>query len=301
MIKIRKNLITILLILILEIFILLNPDILIRYSKDGLNLFINKLFISLFPFFVLNKILIDYNLPYYISKLKTNSTTLSIIILSMLSGMPSNAEYIKDYLENEIISLEEAEKLLIVTYFPSPVFVITVVGYLGFNSVFTGFILLFIIYLTNLILWALIKNNKRLKSNILYIKNNVNFIVSFKKAISSSLNSLMIILGNIIIFSILIGILNKFLNTNIYFESILTSLLELSNGIKKISVIGTNFNIKFSLCLFALIFSGLSIHSQVSSILSNYNINFLKIFLYRLVTSIFISCFSYIVLYFLNP
>ena len=134
MIKKRKNLIIILLIIILEIFILLNPNTLIAYTKEALKLFINKLFITLFPFFVLNKMLINCNLPYYISKSKKNNISLSIIILSMLSGMPSNAEYIKDYLDNNIISLKTAEKLLTVTFFPSPVFVITVIGYLEFNN-----------------------------------------------------------------------------------------------------------------------------------------------------------------------
>lgn len=302
MIKKRKNIIIILLIMILEIFILLNPNILITYSKDALKLFINKLFISLFPFFVLNKILIDYNLQYYISKSKKNNTSLSIIILSMLSGMPSNAEYIKDYLDNNIISLKEAEKLLIITFFPSPVFVITVIGYLEFNNTFIGVILLSIVYLTNFVLYLLIKNKYKdnCSNNNLLIKKNKNFILSLKESIHSSFESLMIILGNIIIFSILVGLLNNYLNLNIYLESIITSLLELSNGIKKISDLITNFNIKFCLCLFALIFSGFSIHFQISSILSKYNINFLKIFLYRLEIAIIISSFFYVILHYLN-
>lgn len=299
MIKKKNNLIIILLILILEVFILLNPNVLIIYSKDALNLFINKLFISLFPFFVLNKILIDYNLPYYISKLKRNSITFSIVILSILSGMPSNAEYVKDYLDNNIISLKEAERLLIFTFFPSPVFVITVIGYLGFNSIFIGFILLFIIYLTNFVLWLFIRK-KDIKNNNIEIKKRTNFMLSLKKAITSSIDSLIIILGNIIIFSLLIGLLDKYLNFNIFFESIITSLLELSNGIKKISDLITNFNIKFSLCLFALIFSGFSIHFQAASILSNYKINIIKIIIYRLIISIFVSSISYVILYLLN-
>ncbi len=161
MIKKRKNLIIIFLIILLEIFILFNPNILITYSKDAINLFINKLFISLFPFFVLNKILINYNFPYYISKLKNSNIYLSIIILSMLSGMPSNAEYIKDYLDKKIITLKEAEKLLIITFFPSPVFVITVIGYLGFNSIYIGMALLLIIYLTNFLIFIIIKDKNK--------------------------------------------------------------------------------------------------------------------------------------------
>lgn len=302
MIKKRKNIIVILIILIFELFILLNPKILVLYSKEALILFINKIFISLFPFFVLNKILIDFNLPYYISKIKKSNPIFSIIILSMLSGMPSNAEYIKDYLENNIISPKEAEKILLITFFPSPVFVITVVGYLGFNSIIVGIVLLIIIYFTNFILFLIIKNKYKTKLiNVdVRIKKSNKFMSSLKKAIQSSLESLMIILGNIIMFSILIGLLNKYLNLNIYFESIITSVLELSNGVKKISELITNFDIKFSLCIFALTFSGLSIHFQISSILSKFNIDFFKILVYRLLISIFITFFSYTVLYFVH-
>ena len=132
------------------------------------------------------------------------------------------------------------------------------------------------------------------------IKKNKNFMSSLKESIHSSFESLMIILGNIIMFSILVGLLNKYLNLNIYLETIFTSLLELSNGIKKISELITNFNNKFCLCLFALIFSGFSIHFQISSILSKYNINFLKIFLYRLIASIIVSFSSYMILCHLN-
>ena len=301
MIKKRKNLIIIFIGLILEILILLNPDILALYSKNALELFINKLFISLFPFFVLNKMLINYNLPYYISKIKKSTTYLSLMILSMLSGMPSNAEYIKDYIDNGLLSSDIAEKLLIVTFFPSPVFVITVIGYFCFNSIAIGIILLLSIYIINFILWLIIKGKTNTTNTNLNIKSSKNFMNSLKESIYSSFESLIIILGNIVLFSILIGLLNKYLNLNIYFESILTSFLELSNGIKKISDITTNFNIKFSLCLFALSFSGLSIHSQIASILSKYNINFFKILLYRLIVSIFAFLFSYIILYFLNP
>lgn len=307
MIKKRKNLILVIFIILIEILILFNPKTLVSSSKDAINLFVNKLFISLFPFFVLNKILINYNLPYYISKLKLNiiskllninNSYISIIILSLLTGMPSNAEYIKDYLDKGIISLSEAKKLLIITFFPSPVFVITVIGYLGFNSIFIGVILLLLIYLFNFLLGLIIRNkynNSFINNNKLKIINNKKFMLILKESIFSSLSSLMIILGNIIIFSIILGLLNNYLNLSPVSNSIISSLLELTNGIKKISDLSTNFNIKFSFCVFALTFSSLSIHFQVSSILSDYNINFSKILLYRLLSSIIFSLTLYMI------
>lgn len=304
MIKKRRNLILIVFIIMIEVLILFNSKTLVSSSKEALNLFVNKLFISLFPFFVLNKILINYNISYYVSKLKLNliskflninNSYISIIILSMLSGMPSNAEYIKDYLDSGIISLKEAERILLISFFPSPVFVITVIGYLGFNSLFIGFILLLVVYIFNFLISLITRNkyNNVNNSNNLKIINSKKLMLILKESISSSFNSLMVILGNIIIFSIILGLLNKYLNLSPIISSIISSFLELTNGIKKISDLNTNFNIKFSFCVFALTFSSLSIHFQASSILSKYNINFFKIFLYKLVLSIFFSLLVY--------
>ncbi len=306
----KKNLFLIITLIIFELLILFNSKVLINSTKDALNLFINKLFISLFPFFVLNKILINYNLQGYLSKLKLNiinktlnisNNDLTIIILSLLSGMPSNAEYIKDALNNKIINIKEAERILLISFFPSPVFVITVIGYLNFNSIKIGIILLLIVYLSNFILGIITRNKYKVNKKNIIPENIINnkFMVVLKDSIISSINSLIIILGNLVIFSIILGIINNYLNLNIIQNSILSSLLELTNATKKVSFI-TNFNIKFSLNLFALIFSGFSILSQASSILSEYNINFKKIILYKLITASVISFVSLILLNFLN-
>ena len=305
----KKNLILIIVLIIFELIMLFNSKVVISSTKDAINLFINKLFISLFPFFVLNKILISYNLQGYLSKLKLNilnkllnisNSDITIIILSMLSGMPSNAEYIKDALSNNIMTIKEAERILLISFFPSPVFVITLIGYLNFNSIKIGIILLLITYLSNFLL-GIITRNKYTKNDKLLLNKTSNnkFMNALKKSISSSIDSLLIILGNIIIFSIILGIINNYLDLNIIQNGILSSLLELTNAIKKVSFI-TNFNIKFSLSLFALNFSGFCILSQASSILSEYNINFKKIILYKLISASIISLISLTCLNLLN-
>ena len=307
----KKKIFIIIILVLFELLILLNPKVLINSTKDALNLFINKLFISLFPFFVLNKILISYNIQDYLSKLKLNifnkllninNNDLTIIILSMITGMPSNAEYIKDALSNNIMNTKTAERILMISFFPSPVFVIIVVGYLCFGSIKIGVVILIIIYLSNLLLGIITRNKYELSNNAYKFNNSINnkFMNILKKSITSSIDSLMIILGNIIIFSIILGIINYYLNLNIINISILSSLLELTNAIKKVSII-TNFNIKFSVTIFALMFSGLSVIFQASSILSEYNINFKKITIYKLIISIIFSLLSLAFLYLLNP
>ncbi len=303
----KKNILILIFILFIEIIILFNPNILLVSVSEALNLFINKLFISLFPFFVLNEILLEYNLSYYISSLKynflskifnINKSSISIIILSLLTGHPSNAKYIKDYLDKGLISESEATKLLIITFFPSPVFVITVVGYLLFNNIEIGIFLLLAVYFINFLLGIIIKNKFDIikNENILLPINNKNFSVILKNALINSFSTLFLILGNIIIFLLLLNLFNEYFNFTPIINTIFSILIEITNGIKKASILNTNLALKISLTLFALMFSGLSIHSQVSSILSDYKIDYKSVFTYRIIISIISFIFSYFLL-----
>ncbi len=307
MTKEKNNIFFILTIVILEILLLINPSILITSVKESIELFMNKLFVTLFPFFVLNSILLEYNFQYYISIigknilakiLKISNISLSIIILSLLTGHPSNAKYIKDFLDKKIISVEEATKLLIITYLPNPFFVITIIGYILFNDIFIGIIMLLTIYLINFILGLFIRNkiivnelNKKIE-----IKNNQNLTIILKDSFINSFKTLMIILGNIIIFTIIINLFNNYIHINPIIDSILSSIFELTTGINKISSLSTDFSIKFTLCVSALTFCGLSIHSQIMSILSDYNINFKLIFKYRLIATVISTTFLILIL-----
>ncbi len=311
MTKEKNSILLILFLIVLEILLLINSDILIYSVKEATTLFMSKLFVTLFPFFVLNQILIEYNFQYYISKLSKNfianlfkisSVSISLIFLSLLTGHPSNAKYIKDFLDKKIIKEDEATKLLIITYFPNPVFVITTVGFILFGNILIGVILLILIYIINFILAIFIRNKiviDDINANI-EINRNIRLSNVLKNSFINSFNTLMIILGNIIIFTVIINLFNNYFNFSPLINSILSATIELTTGINKISTLNTDFNLKFALSLFSLIISGISIHSQVMSILSDYKINFKQIFKYRIITSIisFIIIFLILVLCF---
>ena len=113
------------------IFIFKNNKEVANVIIEAVNLFLKKVFVSLFPMFILNDILINLNIPYYFYLLfnklflkvfKTSGLGAYVFIMSLISGTPSNAYILKELVELEKISLEEANHFLTFTYFSNPLF-----------------------------------------------------------------------------------------------------------------------------------------------------------------------------------
>ncbi len=92
-----------------------------------------------------------------------------------------------------------------------------------------------------------------------------------------------IILGTLIIFTIIINLILRYVNINPYILGIFSGILELTSGVIKISDISSSINIKFLLTVFILCFSSLSILFQSFTILSKYKINIKKILIVKLI------------------
>ena len=268
--KTKKVLIFMLSSLFIYLFIS-NPNIIIDSVNASLDIFINNIFVSLFPFFLLADILINYNYIYYLSKIFKFKYSY-IILMSMISGLPSNAKYISNLLDNNQISTHDAEILLSITFFPNPMFVIGTVGTIMMNNTKLGIILLINIYLSNLILY-IYYYNKLEKKNITINTNQLAFPNLLKESILKNINTLLVILGTIVLFILLSNIIFNYIKLNPLIQSIIASLLEMTSGIKKISILSLNTNLKFILISTSLMFSGLSIITQALSILSDHKLN----------------------------
>lgn len=285
----------IVLTLILVVFIL-NIKLVINSTYDACVLFFNKVFISVFPFIVLCDLLIFFNYHLFIKKVfgkvishvfNISSNSSIVFILSMLTSHPGNAIYIKKLLDEKIIDEECASKILVFSYFPSLSFVIGVIGVSLYNSFMVGVILWVLVFINNVMIGLFLRDKKRIKDiSVDKVINNNDFFTCFKDSIVKGVNTLVIILGNLIVFSIIVSLINEYITVKPYILSILTGTLELTSGVMSISRLSVPFNIKFALTSFVLNFSGLSILFQSFSILSNYKINIKKTLTIKLMFSI---------------
>lgn len=269
----KKSFITLLFSIIIYIF-LSNPSLIINSVNKGINIFVRNVLPSLFSFFVLTDILAYFN---YFDNLKKiiRFKYSDIFVVSLISGLPANAKYVRDLLNNKMISIHDASIVMSSTYFPNPMFVLGVVS-VFLNSFTSSIKILLICYLSNFIVYLF--NYKSLSNNNSFNKESkTSFFNLLRESIINNSNNLIVIMGSIILFSVITSILNNYLNLSDITTSILNSVMEITNGINLLSKLNINTKHIYILIIGALNFSGLSVLIQSFGILSPYKLN-LKIF-----------------------
>lgn len=281
--KIQKNLLIYLITVFFVVEFLLNSDSLITVFFNSINLFINNLFPSIFIFFTITDILNNYNLPYYLNKTLGNliekiykipSISSYIIFMSLTSSFPSNAKLIKDALDKKIINSYEATKILTMTHFSNPLFIM-IVGSM-FHDKNIGLIILLVHYITNFIVGLLFRNIYKCekKDKSYPISKQLPFIDLLKTSFYNTFKLSISILGIIIFFSIMITTVNKYLNLNSFSNLLLNGLLEITTGLKYLVSLNIEKTKAIALATFFISFGGFSIHMQTMTILNKYDINY---------------------------
>lgn len=262
-------------------FSIINNKLINTSIISSINLWVTKVFPSLFPMILINNILIDYNFPYYIIKLfKNNGLKYYVMILSLLSGSPSNAIIIKELYQNNSIDENDANKLLTYTFFSNPIFLVTMLSLLFEINIVWKIII--ISYLSNFIISFIFKINP---TNLKSLKNKKH---SISNSITKTMSTLIMILGTIVFYILL----STFIITLFKFNSInsvfIKGFLELTQGLNSLQNININLFLKELIAITFISFGGLSIHAQIKSILSDTNLSY-KYFLYGRLLSIIIS------------
>lgn len=280
-----KNIIKIIILLILLICLIIFSNEIMISIDFSLNVFKTSIFPSLFPFFVISSLLINYGLVELLSKnlnflmtkiFKTNSNNSFVFVMSILSGFPSSAKYAHLLLNNGQIDERDVNKIILFSHFSNPLFILTTLSNSFLKNKNVGYLILFAHYIGNIIIGLLFRNY-----NISYIsKNNIsskkplNFGLALTNSIKGAIDSLLLILGTMTTFIVLTTIINKIIPLNNLTQSILNGLFELTQGLKSISMLNIPLRYKSSICSFLISFGSLSVHAQVLSLVkikySNY-------------------------------
>ena len=262
------------------IFIFKNNKEVANLIIEAVNLFLKKVFVSLFPMFILNDILINLNIPYYFYLLfnklflkvfKTRGIGAYVFIMSLISGTPSNAYILKELVELEKISLEEANHFLTFTYFSNPLFLSVML-----STIFNTRVVLKIIlchYIANIIIGILIRNKApKIANNKNILKTN--WKITLTKSINKSITTLLMILGTISFYMLLTFIITSLLPNNCLIKTIISGFLEITNGLNTMASLNILSQIKEIIASAIISFGGLSIHTQIKAILEDTNMNY---------------------------
>ena len=276
----------------------------LKAAKNGLVLWANSVVPSLFPFFVATELLSYTNFTYYLGKLlnKFMKPLFNIrgegsfaFIMGILSGYPMGAKIAANFRQNNICSKVECERLLSFTNNSGPLFIIGSVGISLLGNSTIGFLLLFTHLLASISVGFLFRfwkrnDTEKFISDSSNVKNKNIKLSSLGEvignSIKNSINTILMIGGFVVLFSVILSILktSNLLNISCYFmkpvfelfripqafySGIISGVIELTNGLNIICHIPEkNISINIIIASFILGLGGISVLLQVWSCIS---------------------------------
>ena len=277
----------------------------------------NNIFPSLFPFFVLSDFLINYGFVELVSEFfkpfmniffKVKGVGAFVFIMSLISGFPSNSKYVCGLYKSGLIDEYEGTKILTFTHFSNPLFIIGTISVLFLNNKEIGFLILFCHYIGNVIVGFLFRNyyvsdyekSKISLKKAIYsmhnkrISNNKSFGEIMCSSLMNSINTLLLIFGVVTLFLVLTTIISNNINLPSYYKCILNGLIEMTQGLKYVSMLDIPLKIKGTLSVMFVSFGGVSVHIQLLSIISDTKIKYFPFLVARVIH----ACVSSLIFYF---
>ena len=305
--KLFSNMIFLLIILLVLFGILKNPQISLKGAKEGLLIWFNVVIPSLLPFFIISEILINIGFVDLIGKFLEplmrpifNLPGIAAFPFSMsiVSGYPMGSKIVSSLRKNNLITKTEGERMVVLSSTSGPLFMLGAVTVGMLNNPSLAPLILYPHYLAVITIGFLfrfykIKDNrkvnhkeynktKELQKNF-PLKKMPPIGIILSNSVKNSMNSILLIGGFIILYSVIIELLftSKLINLihhiipiNLQIlQGILAGILELTTGCKKISSSNINLIKKISIINFLIGWGGISIHSQALAFLSSTDID----------------------------
>lgn len=317
------------------------PKISVEASLSGLKMWWNIVFPSLLPFFIISELLIGFGVVTFIGALlepimrpifKVSGVGGFVLVMGMASGFPAGAKMTARLYEENKLSKTEAERLAGFTNFSNPLFLFGAIAIGFFKKPELGIVLALSHYLGNLLVGlclrfykgheSLTTNKKEPRRSFMYfpktiikaldamhqdrIKQKKPFGKMLGDAVQSSVSTLLMVGGFIILFSVFNRILDAVNVTKIiasFFKlifgvlhmapelatALVPGLFEITVGANRIGQIDAPLMQQIMLVAFILGFGGFSIQAQVTSILSDVRLSVKPFFIGRLLQGLFSS------------
>lgn len=273
------------------------------------NLFLKNIFPSLFPMFIISYLLIEIDFPKFLGYLfrkifkvlfNTSQYSSFVFFMSMITGFPSSAKTIDDLINKEVISPDEAQKILCFTFFSNPLFIINTVGSTFLGSKKIGFYIFISHVIGNIITGIILRNKykvctsfhslQRFDINSFFSKiNEINLFETLLDGINNALKTMINIFGIVTFFIIVVNVI--FTNTSVLFIGI----IEITTGLKYLSLSSFSFKTKAIFSLFFISFGGFSVHAQIMNILKEKKVKYLP-FLYSRIIHALVSIIFFLII-----
>lgn len=318
----------------LHFVLLFFQDKIYKQQNLGLLLFANSVVPALLPFFIATEILSHTNVVLKIGELfnrymrpifNVPGIGAYALVMGIISGYPVGAKIVTNFRNNGLCTKAEAERLLAFTNNSGPLFIIGTVGITMFGNTEIGILLFITHFVSSLLVGFLFrfwKYNDKEKINAYKKSSSSSATITFSNlgevlsdSILNAVNTIVIIGGFVVLFSVIISILNNcgffnvitvlltplFKNLNLstdFISPIISGIIELTNGLSSVcSISNKAISVNIILSAFLLGFGGFSVLLQVLSIVSKSDISIKAYFVGKLLQGTIACILTYVVIH----
>ncbi|PTM59111.1 sporulation integral membrane protein YlbJ [Desmospora activa] len=308
--------------LILVLSLILYPEQAFQASLKGLKIWWDVVFPALLPFFIASEILMGFGVVHFLGVLleplmrpvfRVPGTGGFVMAMGLASGYPIGAKLTTRLREQQLITRTEGERLVSFTNTADPLFMFGAVAVGFFHDVSLGIAIAVAHYISSLTVGILMRfHEPNGESTPIAPSEKTFFLIrAFREmhrarindgrtlgqlmgdAITSSMNTIMLVGGFIIMFSVIIAVLESigfltFLAMGIGWilhllhlpaqmaPAVISGTFEITLGAQIASEAPNSIHMAYKIAIVGAItaWSGLSVHAQVASLLSRTDIRY---------------------------
>ena len=284
--------------------VITNPPSFYENIITSLSIWLYNVYPSLFTFYIIASCLINFNIIKKIAFIAKpmikfdNNKAYELFITSIFVGNPSSTSLIMNELEQNSITKNDANKLLKVCSFFNPLYIIAIITITYQYKIKYAFIIMISILITNIIIGLFYKSENK----PIILENHQTHNIKLNNvftAINQAVSLLLLVAGIMVFTNILKHSITNFLNyINISspITSFILSLFEVSTGL--VDNYSANYSLitTISIASFMFAFQGISVNMQNANIMLDYKINYLPIFIIRIIQGLVSGCITFLIL-----
>ncbi|MCL1863677.1 MAG: hypothetical protein FWF78_08930 [Defluviitaleaceae bacterium] len=255
---------------------LIFPQIVLAAAREGLLLWFNNVLPSLLPFMIVTNMLIMLGFSGYLARFFAPFMRRFFslpgaagfgLVTGLTSGYPMGAKTVSDLYRENQLNTRQAQHLLSFCNNAGPLFILGAVGVGMFNSTRVGYVLWLSHVLGALSVGFLLKsrNNSTLSQGEKRESTRPNVHSAGRilgEAVKSSMDSITVIGGLIIFFSVVISVFDVVgLSDDTIFGGVVGGLVEVTSGARRISSLVPSTT-TLAAAAFVIAFGGFSVHAQ---------------------------------------
>lgn len=312
-----KNIICVFLCVSVVTVLFLFPEYCTKGIKNGIDICVEMLIPSLFPYMVLSSFMIRSGsmngICRFFGKPFGRLTglppeCLTAVLFSIIGGYPVGAKCVSLLFKDGIIDRIQSRRMMYYCVCSGPAFLLTAVGCLLIGSPTAGAILYFSQLISTFIVMIVVgyiqknKQSEKTKQQISQRINNSGISESFVQSVNDGASAMTGMCSMVLLFSMLIGILEysgainyisgllSGLGAPVWIHSLFYGLLEVSIGCKAVH------DSTAPLWVYSAVvgFGGMCVHFQILSLTSAFRLEILRYLIARVINSVISSFISII-------